>query len=140
MKILLSYDGSECSARAAKFVTTTLRKQARSLDLSVIYVDAPMLDRVAIALGEETVARLHQENADLVLKDLRSRLRRAKLPFTETLATGPVARKIAEHAEKGGFDLIVMGSHGRSAAGNLFLGSVTTRVLVECTVPVLIVR
>ena len=140
MKVLLSYDGSECSMRAAKFVATTLRKQARSLDLSVIYVDMPMLDRVTAALGEETVARLHRENVDLILKGLRSRLKRANLPFREALVTGPVAKKIAEYAEKGGFDLIVMGSHGRSAAGNLFLGSVTTRVLVECTVPVLIVR
>ena len=140
MKVLLSYDGSECSARAAKFVVTTLRKQMRDLEPSVIYVDMPMLDRVVAALGEETVKRLHRENADLVLKDLRSRLKRAKLPFIEIVATGPIARKIAEHAAHDGFDLIVMGSHGRSAAGNLFLGSVATRVLVECTVPVLIVR
>lgn len=140
MKVLLSYDGSECSARAAKFVATALRKQVRSLELNVIYVDLPMLDRVVAALGEETVARLHRENADLILKGLRAQLKRAKVAYTETLATGPVARKIAEHAEKGKFDLIVMGSHGRSAAGNLFLGSVTTRVLVECQVPVLIIR
>lgn len=140
MKILFSYDGSECSDRAAKFVLTTLRKQIPSLQLDVIYVDMPMLDRVVAALGEETVARLHRENADLVLKSVRSRFRRAGLEYTETMATGPVAVKIAERAEKGRFDLVVMGSHGRSAAGNLFLGSVTTRVLAECKVPVVIIR
>lgn len=140
MKVLLSYDGSECSDRAVKYVATTLHKQVRALELSVIYVDVPLLDRVAAALGEETVARLHRENADLVLKGLRARLKRADLPFKEIPATGPIAKKIAEHAEKGRFDLIVMGSHGRSAAGNLLLGSVTTRVLVECKVPVLVVR
>ena len=56
------------------------------------------------------------------------------------MATGPIAKKIGEYAEKGRYDMIVMGSHGRSAAGNLFLGSVATRVLAECKVPVLIVR
>src|SRR5690349_15272036 len=68
MKVLLSYDGSECSDRAVKFVATTLRKQTPDLKLDVIYVDMPMLDRVVATLGEETVARLHRENADLVLK------------------------------------------------------------------------
>ncbi|MBS0581781.1 MAG: universal stress protein [Proteobacteria bacterium] len=140
MKVLLSYDGSDCSDRAAKFVTTTLRKQLSSLKLDVIYIDTPMPDRAAATLGEETVARLRRENADFVLKGLRARLKRAALPFTEVVATGPVAKKIGEHAEKGGYDLVVMGSHGRSAAGNLFLGSVATRVLAECKIPVLIVR
>ena len=140
MRVLFSYDGSECSDRAAKFILATLRKQVPSLELDVIHVDMPMLDRVVAALGEETVARLHRENADLVLKGLRTRFKRAGLEYTETLATGPVAGKIAERAEKGRFDLVVMGSHGRSAAGNLFLGSVTTRVLADCKVPVLIIR
>jgi nucleotide-binding universal stress UspA family protein len=33
-----------------------------------------------------------------------------------------------------------MGSHGRGALGNLVVGSVTTKVLASCKVPVLIVR
>ena len=33
-----------------------------------------------------------------------------------------------------------MGSHGKSALGNLIIGSVATKVLAECKVPVLIVR
>jgi len=33
-----------------------------------------------------------------------------------------------------------MGSHGHSALGALLLGSVTSQVLAQCRVPVLIVR
>lgn len=140
MKVLLSYDGSECSDRAAKFVLNVLRKETPSLKLNVVHVDMPVPDRVTMALGEETVARLHRENADLVLQRLRTRLKRAAMPFNEIVATGPIALKIAEEAEKGRYDLIVMGSHGRSATGALFLGSVTNRVLADCKVPVLVVR
>ena len=37
----------------------------------------------------------------------------------------------------GGFDLIVMGTHGHTALENLVLGSVATKVLAISKVPVL---
>ena len=43
-------------------------------------------------------------------------------------------------AKRGKFDLVVMGSHGHGLFRNLVLGSVATRVLAACTVPVLIIR
>jgi nucleotide-binding universal stress UspA family protein len=36
--------------------------------------------------------------------------------------------------------LVVLGSHGHSALGNLVMGSVATQVLAECKVPALLVR
>jgi nucleotide-binding universal stress UspA family protein len=37
-------------------------------------------------------------------------------------------------------DAIVMGSHGRSALGGLFLGSETQRVLAHSRIPVIVIR
>ena len=42
--------------------------------------------------------------------------------------------------QKGKFDMVVMGSHGRGAFSGLFLGSVARKVLAACKVPVLLVR
>jgi len=53
---------------------------------------------------------------------------------------GSAGELIAKAAEAGAFDLVVMGSHGHSALGNLVMGSVATRVLAHCKVPVLLVR
>ena len=53
---------------------------------------------------------------------------------------GPAADTIAALAAKGKFDLLMMGSHGYGLLGNLVLGSVTTKVMAKCEVPVLIVR
>lgn len=39
-----------------------------------------------------------------------------------------------------GCDLIVMASHGRNGVSAILLGSVTTKVLTHCTVPVLVCR
>jgi nucleotide-binding universal stress UspA family protein len=47
---------------------------------------------------------------------------------------------IVEHAKAQGCDLIVMASHGRRGVGAILLGSETTRVLVHCDLPVLVVK
>jgi nucleotide-binding universal stress UspA family protein len=51
-----------------------------------------------------------------------------------------VAREIAHAAEENGCDLIFMGSHGRSGWGQALLGSVTSKVLSTCQIPVLVHR
>ena len=140
MKVLLSHDGSECSDRAVKFVASTLSKQVNNLRLTLVYVDVPMLDRVAAVLGEETVARIHRGNTDFALKGARARLKRASIAFEESRFIGNVAGHIVALAEKGKFDVVVMGSHGRTALKNLLLGSVTTQVMAQSAVPVLVVR
>ena len=53
---------------------------------------------------------------------------------------GDPASMIVDVAKGGKFDLIVMGSHGRGALGSLVLGSVTAKVIAQCTIPVLVVR
>jgi len=50
------------------------------------------------------------------------------------------ATAIIERAKSGGCDLIVMGSHGRRGLKKLFLGSQTSEVLADGSVPVLVVR
>jgi nucleotide-binding universal stress UspA family protein len=47
---------------------------------------------------------------------------------------------IAKTADSGKFDLVIMGSHGHSALGNLVMGSVATKVMAHCGTPVLLVR
>ena len=47
---------------------------------------------------------------------------------------------IVDHAKTQSCDLIVMASHGRRGVSALLLGSETTRVLVHCDVPVLVVK
>ena len=48
-------------------------------------------------------------------------------------------RRALRHAWAG-FDLLVMGSHGHGNVGNLVMGSIATKVLAGCKVPVLLVR
>jgi nucleotide-binding universal stress UspA family protein len=50
------------------------------------------------------------------------------------------ASAIVETAKSSGCDLIVMGSHGRRGLSKLFLGSQTSEVLADGSVPVLVVH
>jgi len=50
------------------------------------------------------------------------------------------ATAIIETAQSRGCDLIVMGSHGRRGLRKLFLGSQTSQVLADGSVPVLVVH
>jgi len=140
MKVLFASDGSDCSDRAAQYLVKSLRAQVKELRVTLFYVDLPMMDRVAAALGEERVAQIHRENSDECLKGARQKLKRAGVTFTESHTAGNAARCVSEFAQKGKYDLVLMGSHGRSALKNVLLGSVTARVLADCIVPVLVVH
>ena len=58
---------------------------------------------------------------------------------TETVVGLP-AREIVQFADEGSYDLIVMGSHGRSGASRVLLGSVAEQVVRRAPVPVTVVR
>ena len=53
---------------------------------------------------------------------------------------GHAADVIAAFAASEKPDLIVMGTHGHSALGNVILGSVVSGVLARCSQPVLLLR
>ncbi|MEA4901658.1 universal stress protein [Desulfitobacterium sp.] len=56
------------------------------------------------------------------------------------LASGHPVTKILEEVEKENIDLIVMGSHGYGVVAGSVFGSVSQRVLVKATCPVLITK
>ncbi|MEW6387282.1 MAG: universal stress protein [Thermodesulfobacteriota bacterium] len=62
-------------------------------------------------------------------------------PRLETrVEMGDPSTKILEVAEKEGFDLIIMGSHGRRGIERTIFGSVCARVLRDAPCPVLTIR
>lgn len=136
-----NYFPSECSDSAVKFAAAMLHKQVKPLHVTILYVDALMPERVAGALGEEAIARIHRENVEFALRGGRFRLEQAGVLFAESHHPGSVVEHICQIAEQGNFDLILMDSHGGSAvAGQPDLGSTTARVLAGSKVPVLVVR
>jgi nucleotide-binding universal stress UspA family protein len=56
------------------------------------------------------------------------------------IVKGYPAADIIDEAEKGGYDVIIMCTHGMTAGKRFLLGSVTNKVLHHVTVPMLVVR
>ncbi len=63
-----------------------------------------------------------------------------KVPCEPSVKEGDPVEEILEQAENGGYDMIVLGSHGRSYLKGFLLGAVHAKILHNSTKPVLIVR
>ena len=59
---------------------------------------------------------------------------------TARTLNGEPAHTIVEAAERGDYDLIALGTHGRTGLSHLLLGSVAEKVVRRATRPVMTVR
>ena len=91
-------------------------------------------------VGSQITQDYYRDESRKIVDPVISELQGHGLRATGAWKHGPLGETIAEFAEQGRFDLIVMGSHGHGALGRLVMGSVANRVLAHCTVPVLLVR
>lgn len=140
MNILLAVDGSSYTKKMLAYLAAHDGLLGDSHTYSVVTVQAQLPARARAALGKAVVDTYYAEESDKVLSPVCKFLARHKVDATRIVKVGAVGDSIAKVAETGKFDLLVMGSHGHGALGTLVMGSVTTQVLANCKVPVLIVR
>lgn len=140
MKILLAVDGSSYTKKMLAYLAAHPEFLVEATSLTAFTVQAPLPPRARAAVGKAQVDEFQAEEASKVLDPVLRFLRRKGFKPTAGWKVGPAGETIAKFAESGKFDLIIMGSHGNSALRNLVMGSVATKVLANCKVPVLLVR
>ncbi len=140
MKILLPVDGSTYSKTAVEFVASRSTLLGTDPAIDVLNVQLAIPTRATRVVGQRTVQSYYSEEAEKALKQARIRLQKAGLEPTVRFAVGNPATEISAAASKGKADLIVMGSHGRSALKGLLVGSVTNAVLAQTKTPMLLLR
>ena len=140
MKILIAVDGSAISAKAVKFAISLVRQLSEPPKLTLFYADPPLLNAAAIKLGPDALKLYHDDNVRYATKAARTALNRARVNFDEEHVVAQPAEAIVRFAKKGKYDLIIMGSRGRSGLTGLLLGSVTSKVIANCEIPVTIAR
>ncbi|MCX8032178.1 MAG: universal stress protein [Thermoleophilia bacterium] len=125
-RILLAYDGSEDSEKAAALAITLAEK----FDSTII---------VCHAFGHMPQTSKPSEVRRLV-NPLVDRLAKLGIPTLVAVPDALPAQGILDAAEEHHADLILMGSRGRGTFANLLLGSTSERVLRYAKVPVMIAR
>lgn len=140
MKILVAVDGSPISTKAVKFAISLARQLSEPPKLTLFYADPPLLNAAAIKLGAAALKAYHDGNVQFATKTARTALNRARVVFDEQTVVAIPAEAIVRFAQKGKYDMIIMGSRGRSGLTGLLLGSVTSKVIANCEIPVTIAR
>lgn len=140
MKILVAVDGSPFTKRMLAYLAAHDEWMGTHHEYTVVHGVAPVPPRAATVLDKGLLKSYYNDEAEKVLKPIRAFFARQGLRAEFVVKVGPVAEGIVSVADKGGFDLLVLGSHGHGSLANLVMGSVATKVLANCKTPVLMIR
>jgi nucleotide-binding universal stress UspA family protein len=155
MKLLIGYDGSDCARAALRDLPRAglpAKVDATILSVADMPIKVPPEAYLPPPKDAEPPARL-VATARALAADAMGEARRASLEGValltslfpnwdvraDVVADSPYEALI-KHAERSAADLIVVGSHGRSGIGRLFLGSVSQAVLAHAACSVRVAR
>ena len=141
MKILVATDGSNNALRAVKYAAKLADDLKSESTITLISVhDDVALRHAERFVGKKAVADYLRDLSEQDLAESRKALDKAGARHDMVIRTGNVGAEIAAAAAEGKFDLILMGSKGRSALKDLLMGSVAQRVMEFAKTPVLMVK
>lgn len=140
MKLLLAVDGSPYTKRMLAFLAANEDWLSGDHQYTVLTVVPRVPPHAARFLSGADLKSYYDDEAEKVLAPVRAFAAQKGWKVDYRHEPGHPADVISALASSGGFDLLVLGSHGHSALGNLVLGSVATRVLAQCSLPALLIR
>jgi nucleotide-binding universal stress UspA family protein len=140
MKILVAVDGSAFTKRMLGYLAAHDEWLGSQHAYTVLTVVPPVPPRAAAVLAKDVLKAHYDEESEKVLKPIRTFLAKQGMSVGFVSKTGAAAETIAGMADKGKYDLLMMGSHGHGSLGNLVLGSVATKVMALCATPLLLIR
>jgi nucleotide-binding universal stress UspA family protein len=142
VKILLAVDGSKHALRAADCLIehADWYREKPTVELVTVHLPVPKLPRMGLVVGRNQIQRYYEEEGAAALAAAKKKLGAAGIEYKTEILVGRVAESIVRHAAKTRCDQIFIGTHGRTAAGNMLLGSIATKVLHISRTPVLLVK
>ncbi|HEY4679639.1 MAG TPA: universal stress protein [Nitrosarchaeum sp.] len=137
-KILVPLDGSKNSMRALEMAISI----ARQFKATITGAYSINIQPHSEFQGVGTANKEWSNEIKKMMVDAKALSTQNDIVFKEKLMRGDIGYNLIKlaHDKKENFNLIVMGSRGRSAVRELFLGSVSNYVIHSSKIPVLIVK
>lgn len=143
-KILVAIDFSESSELALDQAAKIATSMGGEVDLIHVWDVPAFLAPDALIGYSEGSQPLARHIADEARKQMDAWVEQAEQRGIAIHASfvleGNVAHTICDKAAAGGYDLLVLGTHGRTGLTHLLLGSIAETVVRHSSVPVLTVR
>jgi len=144
-KILVPIDLSPASIRVLEQARDFAAKFAATIDLLHVWTPPAMLAPEALITGVGATAQPFLEwlgnTAREHLTQFEGQARVAGITLTNSYCElGDPATAIIERAVSGSYDLLVMGTHGRTGLSHALMGSVAEKVVRRAPCAVLTVR
>lgn len=150
-RVLIATDGSDLAIAAARRAVALLAAPDELTVLGVVDVRSEVAVSGTGLLGAEPLAMPLADPAaaaeldDALTDEARQGVERTiaalgGLAATPLVTHGDPASEIVRVAEDGGYDLVVVGSHGSGFVKRVLVGSVSNHVVHHAPCPVLVVR
>ncbi len=142
--VLIPTDGSEAANRAVQTGAELAAEHGATVHAMSVVEPIPLGGYSAgpeLASAEHgAVIERQEEEAQTAIDTVVELCDEHGVEAVEVLRHGAPSQEITDYVEEEGIDAIVMGTHGRSGAGRLIMGSVAEKVVRQSPVPVMTVR
>ena len=138
-KLLVPVDGSENSLRALEEAIFLSKKLDAQITALHVMEKAPTV-YIHPQKELEELLKNYRKESERILEKCQQIGKNNRIELNMAISEGDVASKIIQYAEKGRFDMVVMGHRGSGKFKEMVLGSVSEKVLHRTKCSVLIVR
>lgn len=140
-RILIPIDGSKASEKSIQAARELGEKFQSDLIVLTVIPEVSIFEQYPSNFPYSMeVSKANQERADFILEDVEKRLKDYPYGLETLYTTGSASQEIEEVAMEKEVDLIVMGNRGLGAFSRTLLGSVSSKVLNQSKVSVLVVK
>jgi len=139
-KILCPVDFSEFTGEIIQYAHDIAKKYGAELHVLHVIPNLTYYTPYESFLTPENLIAVEKGIQDEVERDFTKALKHVDVKVAKVVRTGVAFVEIIDYAKSESIDLIVMGTHGRSAIEHILIGNVAEKVVRKSPCPVMTIR